>query len=64
MNTNLTNMMTFAASMAAMSMARRQPRDNCCTVYEGQNFSSSREDYCLEEGVRQAAHQIDLWRNV
>ena len=64
MNNNLTKMMTYAASMAAMSMARRQPRDNCCTVYAGQNFMSLKEDYCLEEGSRQAAHQIDLWRDV
>ena len=56
MNINLTKMMTFAAAMVAMSTARRQPRDNCCTVYAGQNFTSLKEDYCLEEGSRQAAH--------
>ena len=61
MNTNLTKM-TFAATLAAMSMARRRPDDNCCRVYAGQNFWGTDQDYCLEEG-RQAAFGIDVWRN-
>lgn len=54
--------MTFAATLAAMSMARRRPEDNCCRVYAGQNFWGPDQDYCLEEG-RQAAFGIDVWRN-
>ena len=59
MNTNLTRM-TFAANLAAISMARGQLADNCCRVYAGENFTSLEMDYCLEVDERQSAFDIDL----
>ena len=55
--------MIFAASLAAMSIAKRLPKDNCCTVYAAPGFMSQKETYCLDEG-RQEAYDINIWRDL
>jgi hypothetical protein len=59
---------TLAALLAATpSMASRNPDDNCCTVWAGQNFISEHETYCLPQGAdqgRQMAQEIRIFRDV
>ena len=58
---------TLAALLAAtISMARRLPQDNCCTVWSSPYFMSTKRTYCLED-ARTDAFPIesfnDVWRD-